>query len=410
MCHFNWYDLDMEAPRFEPSVLVWAREKRGISIEIVASKLSESFKDISVNLVAAWEKGTDYPHPSHVKKLAEIYKRPTAVFLLPHPPEENPLPPDRRTFWKKTNEPFSPEALLVIRRARRIQELAAELEEELGQSKNFEYPRHDIDEDPALLATKMRKDLDISLTAQIKAKTYAEFFAYIRQRIEGTGVITLKSGGHNSFPSEEARAFSFTDKQPYVILVNNKDTEGAKNFSLLHEFAHILVRDAGICDNFTSFNGKNGTIDPLEVFCNRFAAAFLVPETDFLGHRLLNGRREVFLSELEPIVKTLVTNFKVSRFVILRRLLTFNLITTETYKGKAKEWENEKPPIRKGGRSLPAQAALLTNGISYSSLVFEAYKHEKLSYATASDYLGVKPKHLPAIEKNLRSYGRRSLV
>jgi Zn-dependent peptidase ImmA (M78 family) len=396
----------MEAPRFEPSVLVWAREKRGISIEIVASKLSESFKDISVSLVAAWEKGVDYPHPSHVKKLAEIYKRPTAVFLLPHPPEENPLPPDRRTFWKKGNEAFSPETLLVIRRARRIQELAAELEEELGQPKDFKYPRHEINEDPTLLAARMRRDLDISLNAQTKAKTYAEFFSYLRQKIEETGVITLKSGGHNSFPSEEARAFSFTDIKPYVILVNNKDTEGAKNFSLLHEFAHILVRDAGICDNFSSFNGQNGKIDTLEVFCNRFAASFLVPEADFREHRALRGRKEITLSEIEPIVKTLATSFKVSRFVILRRLLTFGIVTNKTYKAKAEEWENEKPPLRKGGRSVPSQSAILTNGVAYSSLVFEAYKRDKLSYASTSDYLGVKPKHLPEIEKKLRSHGR----
>lgn len=396
----------MDAPIFEPSILVWAREKRGMSIDVVAAKLSESFKDISTDLITAWEKGVSHPHPTHVKKLAEIYKRPTAVFLLTSHPEENPLPPDRRTFWKNKNGIFSPEALLAIRRARRIQELAAELDEELGQSKTFKYQKHEISEDPALLAEKMRNALGVSISDQVKSKTYAEFFGYLRKKIEGTGIITLRSGGHNSFPSEEARAFSFTDKQPYIILVNNKDTEGAKNFSLLHEFAHILIRDAGICDNFISFNGQNGKVDTLEVFCNRFAANFLVPETEFLGHRALRERKEIILSELDSTVKTLAASFKVSRFVILRRLLTFNLITAKIYKGKAEEWENEKPPIRKGGRSVPAQAAILTNGVSYSSLVFEAYKREKLSYAAASDYLGVKSKHLPEIEKNLRFHGR----
>ena len=117
---------------------------------------------------------------------------------------------------------------------------------------------------------------------------------------------------------------------------------------------------------------------------------------NFIGHQEFAMRSRT----------TLAASFKVSRFVILRRLLTFGLITAKTYKGKAKEWENEKPPARKGGRSVPAKAAILTNGVSYSSLVFEAYKHEKLSYAAVSDYLGVKSKHLPEIEKNLRSYGR----
>src|SRR5208283_2102332 len=97
--------------------------------------------------------------------------------------------------------------------------------------------------------------------AQMKFRRYSDFFEHLRMKIEGTGVITLKSGGHNSFPTEDARAFSFTDRQPYVILVNNKDTEGAKTFSLLHEFCHVLVREAGICDNFSTFSGSRGRVD-----------------------------------------------------------------------------------------------------------------------------------------------------
>ena len=50
-------------------------------------------------------------------------------------------------------------------------------------------------------------------------------------RIEETGILVLKSGGHRRLPLEDARALSFTDRQPYAILINNKDSEGAKNFS-----------------------------------------------------------------------------------------------------------------------------------------------------------------------------------
>ena len=391
---------------FEPAVLKWAREKRGMPAPLVAAKLAESWKHITLDTLQNWESGSEEPTPSQVKKLAEIYRRPLAVFFLAHHPEENPLPPDRRTMWRGANKALSSDALLVIRRARRIQELADELDEALGAPRRFKYSKHTITENPAALAATVREDMGVSLDDQMNFRRYSDFFEYLRMKIEGTGVITLKSGGPNSFSKEDARAFSFTDRQPYVILVNNKDTEGAKTFSLLHEFCHVLVREAGICDNFSTFNGSRGRVDGLEVFCNEFAAQFLVPDKALLEHRVMRGQETVSPTHLESVVKPLASAFKVSRFVILRRLLSLGLITTGVYKGKAEEWENENPPVKSGGRSVPAQAAIAGNGISFSSLVIEAYRHEKVSYATASDYLGVKTKHLPEIEKRLHAHGR----
>jgi len=391
---------------FEPSVLKWAREKAEMSIETLAAKLGTHLKNITPELIRNWEKGTDTLTPPQVKQLAEIYKRPIAVFLLASPPEENALPPDRRTIGSRGARPFSSETLLVIRKARRVQQLTEELEEELGTLKSFKYQKYEIDRDPVALAAKVRADLSVTITDQLRFRRYSDFFEHLRGKIEGTGVITLRSGGHNSFPREDARALSFTDTQPYVILINNKDTEGAKNFSLLHEYAHLLTREAGICNDFTLFSSTEGRVDKLEVFCNQFAAHFLVPEREFLAHRALLGKTRVPLRELDAVVKTLAMDFKVSRFVILRRLLTSEFIGRENYKEKSEQWENEKPIARKGGRSIPAQTAILNNGVIFSSLVLDAYKRERLSYATASDYLGIKAKHIPTFEKLLKAYGR----
>jgi Zn-dependent peptidase ImmA (M78 family) len=391
---------------FEPSVLRWARERAKISVEILADKLSKFWEDISPELITKWEKGIERPDPTHIKKLAEIYKRPTAVFLLAHPPEESTLPPDRRTIGSKESKTFSPETLLIIRKARRVQELADELKEGLNIPRLFKYKKHRISEDPVSLAANIRADLSISINDQARSRTYSEFFEFLRRKIESTGVITLRSGGHNSFPVKDARALSFTDVQPYLILINNKDTEGAKNFSLLHEFGHILLREAGICNNFSSFNVKKGKVNTLEVFCNSFAAHFLVPENLFMEHRILLGKKTILAEDLDLVVRSLARDFKVSRFVILRKLLTSGFIRSGTYEGKAEEWENEKPPKRSGGRSVPSKAAILNNGLSFSSLVIEAYKNHKLSYASVSDYLGTKTKHIPAIEKLLLNYAK----
>jgi transcriptional regulator with XRE-family HTH domain len=123
----------MESPRFEPTVLKWARETRfGSKFETLEAHGVDSWTEISPTLIAEWEKGVGQPSFGQVRKLAEIYKRPLAVFFLSTPPEEKRNPPDLRTIGSQDNKALSPEALLVIRKARRTQEIAAVLSEELG--------------------------------------------------------------------------------------------------------------------------------------------------------------------------------------------------------------------------------------------------------------------------------------
>lgn len=388
---------------FAPTVLRWAREKAGMVPQHVAERLAVSLTHISATVIESWESGDVRPTPAHIKKLAELYKRPLAVFLLAHPPKENPLPPDRRTLPSGRHDPLSPAALLVIRGARRVQQLASELSEDLGTSLAFTYPRLRPTTNPSSLAAQLRADLAVSITDQLGFRRYADFFQHLRTRIEATGVLTLRTGGSEQFPLEDARALSFTDQQPYVILINNKDTEGAKNFSLLHEFGHILLREAGVCNDFTAFRAMKSRADPLEVFCNQFAASFLVPAEDLLAHRVLRGRDRLPPEQLDLVATTLATAFKVSRFVILRRLLATNLIGIDTYRSKSKEWDKEKPPRRTGGKSVPSKTALLKNGPAFSHLVLDAYRTDRLSSAATSEYLGMKSKHIPAFTKLVRA-------
>jgi Zn-dependent peptidase ImmA (M78 family) len=385
---------------FEPAILAWAREKAGISVDVLSERLAAHWKEITPAVVAGWELGVGAPTPVQVKWLAEVYKRPLAVFLLAAPPEERALPPDRRTIGSRRPEPFSPPALLAIRRARRAQDLTEELEEELGTRRSFKYAQHHLRENPTVLARQVRADLSISSVDQMRFSKYSDFFQYLREKLEGTGVLTLRSAGHHGFPTADARALSFTDKEPYIILINNKDTEGAKNFSLAHEFAHVLLRQAGICNNFTAFGGATH-VDPLEVFCNQFAASFLVPDRDFSNHPALRGKQLLSPEELEIAIAPLARSFKVSRLVILRRLSTLGFIGNDVYKAKARLWEVDQPPKRGGGKSSPPKTALLNNGSTFARLVFDAYRSERLSTSAASDYLGMKTKHMAAFERLL---------
>jgi Zn-dependent peptidase ImmA (M78 family) len=374
----------------------------GPRFSVLEAKWEKSWIEFSPALVAKWEEGVAQPTFAQVRKLAEIYRRPLAVFFLDSPPVERQTPPDLRTIRSQDNRLLSPDALLVMRQARRVQMLVADLYSELGDKPYFRFLPKSLNDDPIALGESIRNDLAVEVREQFGAHKFDEFFEYLRSRIESAGVITLKSGLHDSFPLEDCRAFSFADVLPFLILINNKDYEGAKNFSLAHELGHLLLRQPGVCNNFDSFRGL-GAISAVEVFCNRFAASFLVPESQLRNHRDLRGRTRLDPGEIDQVTERLALDFKVSQVVILRRLLALELIALSEYKAKASKAEEIVRPRSSGG-TFSLATILRKNGRAFSSLVFEAHQQNKISSASASDYLGVKTKHLASLEKLIQSH------
>src|SRR5258708_22518546 len=71
-------------------------------------------------------------------------------------------------------------------------------------------------------------------------------------------------------PPDELSGFSISRDGLAAICVNDREpTEGAKIFTLFHEYCHLLLRKTGISDE----NSRN----KVERFCNQFAASFLIP-------------------------------------------------------------------------------------------------------------------------------------
>ena len=69
-----------------PALLIWARETMRLSLSDAASLIG-----VDEALLAAWESGTKMPSFAQLKTIGGAYKRATAVFLLPRPPEEAPI-------------------------------------------------------------------------------------------------------------------------------------------------------------------------------------------------------------------------------------------------------------------------------------------------------------------------------
>ena len=103
--------------------------------------------------------------------------------------------------------------------------------------------------------------------------TPVRVFDIWRGWLESENIAVLKI----KMPVEDARGFSLTDGEPYVIVVNSADADRARLFTLFHEYAHILLNMPVVC------NQGDGDLDEyaeIEHWCNHFAGAFLAPSVE----------------------------------------------------------------------------------------------------------------------------------
>ena len=98
----------------QPSVMRWARESMGMSIEDVAHKLKRSPEE-----VLAWEAPNGAsPTYAQLENLAyKVFKRPLAVFFLPAPPVEMPPAREFRTLPDADLQALHADTYLQIRKA-----------------------------------------------------------------------------------------------------------------------------------------------------------------------------------------------------------------------------------------------------------------------------------------------------
>lgn len=385
----------------EPSVLIWARESIGKDVKDAARKLGKS-----TEFVEELEAGKKKPRLTQLEKLAQLYKRPLAALLLSTPPPPLPIPEDFRTLPPEEREPFSSETRLAIRRAIRIQRLATELTKELKEDispriahttlpEGFE----DLTIKAEELAQKTRSEFGIEIEEQLhKWRSNSRAFKEWKLLIEDKNVLVFQI----KMPLKETRGFSLPEDTLPAMVLNHSDSDNGKIFSLFHEYAHLMLNHGGICDM------RHENRERIEVFCNYFAGAFLVPKDALLNHELVRANSKKTEWTDEVLEKLSWREFKVSREVILRRLLILEHTTEKFYKNKREEWrlqreEKEKEGKReKKGRRYKPTECIREKGVPFISLVLEAHSRDYITYSDVADYLGVRLQYLSKIEELVR--------
>ena len=386
-----------------PALVTWARETAGFTVADAANRLK-----VDEERLAAWEDPASEEAPSipQLRKLAALFKRPLAVFYLPEAPPRFEVMRDLRRLPGTGVRSYSPAVQLEIRAANERRELAIELAADLEQDlPQFALSATDK-EDPETVGERIRTTLGVTTDLQLRwwdNDGRAGFNAW-RYRIEGLGVLIFQT---TRFPSDEASGFAIAADILPVIAVNRNDVLTRRTFSLLHEFAHLMLRVSGVSDLETDVS-RPPEDQSIEVFCNHVAAAALIPRDVILAEPrvVTRGARSINWSDAE--ISDLSREFNVSREALLRRLLTFDRTTSDFYRQKRAQYiaefaaseqrKKERAVTAEMKRNMP-QETVSNLGKPLVNMLLDNYHQDRMTLSEVSGYLGLKVKHIPKLEK-----------
>lgn len=369
----------------QPTVLRWARESQGYSLEDVALHLKRDMAEI-----AAWESGDAAPTYAQLETLAySLYKRPLAVFFLPAPPREMKVKQEFRTLPDFELDQLAADTRYQLRLAHAHQISLRELNDGVNPATYKIFRDIQLSEKADVLeaAVSVRQYLGISVAAQAGWSNSDEALKGWRNAVEGVGIFVFK----HSFKQKSISGFCLAEEEFPVIYLNNSTAKTRQIFSLFHELAHLLLKVNAISkfdDSYIEYLPQNEK--RIEQFCNALAAEFLMPSADF----------SVQLESLTQIndlsIQALARRYHVSREAVLRRILDRGLVQQAYYEAKVKQWADESENGGSGGDYYATQSTYL--GERYLQLVFSKHYQGRLTLEQVADYLGVRTKSVAGLE------------
>jgi Zn-dependent peptidase ImmA (M78 family) len=378
--------------RVNPKVLRWARDARLLSLEQAAERLNWS-TDRVVEVEQATEISLE-----ELEKLASSYRLSTATLLMPEPLPADQYPPraidDFRLHSHIEAEPLTFATQIKVENAFELMELLSEVnDEDVNVAPRPLLPTADIAEEAERVAIRERGRIAPPVDAQIGWETDKEAFLRWREAIEAQDIIVQKTTLHEA----SVRGFAIFARGYGFMAVDSGDDYRARIFTLLHEYAHLLLRTSGISD-------QNRHVK-IERWCNQFAAAFLMPAAAF------KRQYELICSEGPPAsehqVRKMANCFNVSLSSVAIRFEELGLAPRGFYEALKREWGVRKPR-RGGGPSDLTQIDIELGrlGTTRVSAIGLALDKGLIDHIEAHHALDVPLEHLPALTAAARARHR----
>ena len=343
--------------------------------------------DVDTETIKKWE-STGEINYNKLLKLADYYHRPLATFFNINEPVYSNFIPDLRTIDSKKKYKISPEFSLEIRNANLRRDKLINLEKE---SDNFTIPYFKLKDIKTKDSKEISEIINDNLGINQNVRRHRNLDYWMNQ-VENLGILVFQ---FYKIDPEDVRGYAiYNDKLP-IIGINNREYEHGKKFTLFHELAHIILKNEGF-SNFNTYFLKD-----TEKICNRIAAESLVPSKEF----------KIRLNDIDNTLDNKITFmarfFRVSKEVIIRRMLDLRVISNQQYQEKKEEWNNLIAEYKKSTKRnetennketkkdidplniyrLQASKALKRNGHFYTSIILDAFDEELISIDDLSEDL-----------------------
>ena len=365
-------------------VLKWARDLRGLSIDSAASLLG-----IPADELREYETGNKRPLVGLLRLMSAKYEINFTSLLMPEPLPVQTQPTDHRERFCR--QPLTIDSLVAIEEVSEALDAFADIAAESPRMiQKLNIGNAMLDENPEAVAARERKRFGITIEEQQSWRGEDHARRRWRQRIEEFGVFTYMI---KLQPADELSGFSMFRDGLAAICVNDREpTDGAKSFTLLHEYCHLLLRQTGISDE----NNKNR----VERFCNRFAASFLIPKHAL---RAEIGDIEIPCEFSDSEVKRLSRRFRVSNRAMAYRLEETGFAPSGFYGRRTAPWDLPVEPIVITSEKQPTPITLLLKRIGrlHAATVLRASQKHVINSFDASQLIGLKPTFLPKLQRKV---------
>ncbi len=261
--------------------------------------------------------------------------------------------------------------------------------------------------DPAMSLPEMVRQVreKLGFRAQVRAGwgTSEDAFEWWRRRVEAQGVLAVMLPLE---PGEARGASMWEDPAVPAVLINRGDQAAGRLFTLLHEYAHLLLRQSGaVCDFCGGDEGQGMT----EVLPNRLAARLLLTQEEFaarLGELELAHPRSRWSDRLLDEVRG---PFRVSRDVVAIFLEEQALAPPGFYRRKRAAWERQRPFFRggPGGNThrTRREQRLRMIGYGMAGVLSSLFAAGKVSVLDLSEVLELKVERAEEFMEWVRSAG-----
>ncbi len=365
-----------------PDLIIWAREHRGLSHEQFADKIG-----VTVDDVLALERGDKQATLTIFKNISARLRIPGGALLRQTRPRVPALPADFRTHEGQPPT-LGFETRLAVDFARTLANNVQELVENNLAAPVPLLPRFDYRrDDPEQAGEAERARLGVTTATQFGWAS-AQAFKNWRSVIEAAGTFVLL----NNFPLTDCKGFTIYDarESPIIVVSKHEKLDVARAFTLVHEYAHLILREPGLSDH----DDRN----PVEAWCNRFAAAFLMPRNAIrqLVGVWPNQPRDWTLDD----IRNWALRLKVSQQALALRFEALGLAAAGFF-GRIRAQQAHIPARRaeKGGDYVNTQVNEL--GDRFTDTVLSARATDRIAPAEAAEILAIRPVHFERVRRQI---------